>query len=319
MHYHSDNSQKIDINCHNEKTSRIKFEETIVGDFSLNRRCKKLYIKDVYEFINTIDIGNELVNQIVKVLENNNWEFEVMKHSYDYGGDIIAIKYLKEFNKETKIVIQSKNWSTSIDLRAVQEVQFAKEYYKCDEAWVIYKEDYTNSAYTGAKETGVCLYTFDEFKRKIEILNFLLTKNSAFPLNKLAKPWCRVIDVVTDVFYFNKRRYSGYRLGTIAKIEYFQWDYTEILKSGEILIVDVSDLTNLIKVLENWVNQGKPIENLIQIENPILSNTVTDNYIILDKYSLLDVYQNHFKIQVLKNEILHQVRYKLDGGKLLEN
>ncbi len=55
------------------------------------------------------------------LLEKNGWKTELTKATGDYGADIIASK------RGTKIVVQCKQWTDAVGVKAVQEVHSAKE------------------------------------------------------------------------------------------------------------------------------------------------------------------------------------------------
>lgn len=76
------------------------------------------------------------------------------KASGDFGADVLC-----ENAKGIKICVQCKHYSKPIGVKAVQEVISAREYYKCQEAWVCASNTYTPSAYEMASKTGVKLYT----------------------------------------------------------------------------------------------------------------------------------------------------------------
>ena len=77
--------------------------------------------------------------------------------SGDYGADIIAT----DIRNGKKIAIQCKFYGKGhkVGIKAVQEVISAKQYYKCNEAWVVSNSVYTAQAEELAEETGVELKT----------------------------------------------------------------------------------------------------------------------------------------------------------------
>ena len=76
------------------------------------------------------------------------------KATGDFGADVLC-----EDAQGHKICIQCKHYSQSVGIEAVQQVIAAKEYYKCDEAWVCASNAYTPAAHELARKTGVKLYT----------------------------------------------------------------------------------------------------------------------------------------------------------------
>lgn len=76
------------------------------------------------------------------------------KASGDFGADVLC-----ENAKGIKICVQCKHYSKPIGVKAVQEVISAREYYKCQEAWVCASNTFTPAAFEMASKTGVKLYT----------------------------------------------------------------------------------------------------------------------------------------------------------------
>lgn len=90
-------------------------------------------------------------NFCAALLENNGWTTKMTKSSGDFGADIIAVKGNK------KSVIQCKQWSKSVGVKAVQEAHTAMSYYHANIAIVVTTTGYTYAAKDLAKSTGVRL------------------------------------------------------------------------------------------------------------------------------------------------------------------
>lgn len=73
--------------------------------------------------------------------------------SGDYGADVIARGFLF-----TKIVVQCKHYSKPVGVRAVQEVNAARQYYGASRAAVATNTTFTKQAKTLAKRCGVELW-----------------------------------------------------------------------------------------------------------------------------------------------------------------
>jgi restriction system protein len=71
----------------------------------------------------------------------------------DFGADIIARGFLM-----TKIVVQCKNYSKPVGVKAVQEVIAAKQYYRASRAAVAAKGTFTKQAKEMARRCGVSLW-----------------------------------------------------------------------------------------------------------------------------------------------------------------
>lgn len=73
--------------------------------------------------------------------------------SGDYGADVIARGFLF-----TKIVVQCKHYSKPVGVRAVQEVNAARQYYGASRAAVATNTTFTKQAKMLAKRCGVELW-----------------------------------------------------------------------------------------------------------------------------------------------------------------
>jgi restriction system protein len=70
--------------------------------------------------------------------------------SSDFGADLIL-------EGKERIVIQVKRYQTKVGIRAVQEINSARDYYRAEEAWVITNNFYTTPAIVLAESTNVKL------------------------------------------------------------------------------------------------------------------------------------------------------------------
>ena len=85
------------------------------------------------------------------ILSNNGWRARLTRKSGDFGADIIADK------AGQKVVIQCKQWSKSVGVKAVQEAHTAASHYRANKALVVTTTGYTQAAKDLAKSTGVGL------------------------------------------------------------------------------------------------------------------------------------------------------------------
>lgn len=81
---------------------------------------------------------------------------KVTQGSGDFGADVVLTE------KGRRIVVQAKHYSRNVGIKAVQEINAAKDYYKAAEAWVVTNQDFTPQAYRLASATGVRLINRDE-------------------------------------------------------------------------------------------------------------------------------------------------------------
>lgn len=85
------------------------------------------------------------------LLVNNGWRTRMTRKSGDFGADVIATK------EGRVLVIQCKQWSKSVGIKAVQEAHAALSHYRATQAAVVTTTDYTTAAKALAKSTGVRL------------------------------------------------------------------------------------------------------------------------------------------------------------------
>ena len=85
------------------------------------------------------------------ILANNGWSARLTSKTGDFGADIIAEK------AGQKLVIQCKQWSKSVGVKAVQEAHTAISHYRANQALVVTTTGYTQAAKDLAKSTGVRL------------------------------------------------------------------------------------------------------------------------------------------------------------------
>lgn len=113
--------------------------------------------------------GIEFEYFIARLLEMDGYDkVEITKASADDGVDLIAYK-----NKK-KIAIQCKRYKANVSNSAVQQVYSGKDFYKCDDAYVITNSYFTKSAQNTAFAHNVSLIDRDTL---IDILNRVSEKN----------------------------------------------------------------------------------------------------------------------------------------------
>lgn len=85
------------------------------------------------------------------LLEKNGWKVQYTSRTGDQGADLIAEK------PGQRVVIQCKQWSSSVRVKAVQEVHSACSYYTANKGFVVSTAGYTSGAKDLAKKVGVAL------------------------------------------------------------------------------------------------------------------------------------------------------------------
>lgn len=89
------------------------------------------------------------------VFEMLGYSAEMTPATSDYGVDLIVSK------GGWRVAIQAKRWKTNVDNKAIQEVFFGKNYYKCDACVVIASSHFTKNAKVAARSTGCLLLSGD--------------------------------------------------------------------------------------------------------------------------------------------------------------
>jgi hypothetical protein len=79
------------------------------------------------------------------------WNTSSTPTTGDWGADIVA-----QIGHE-RLVVQCKDWSTPVGVAAVQEIAFARTYYKADTAAVVSRSGYTKAAREAARSASVLL------------------------------------------------------------------------------------------------------------------------------------------------------------------
>lgn len=141
--------------------------------FFQNKAKKKKQEKDFLEIENGIDrISSEtLLRTPISQLSPLEYEefiaayvkrkgyrnVRTTKASGDFGADVLC-----EYSYGRKVCIQCKHYNKAVGIEAVQQVLSAKEYYKCDEAWVCASNSFTSAAHELADKTGVKLITIED-------------------------------------------------------------------------------------------------------------------------------------------------------------
>lgn len=114
------------------------------------KKDKKIYNNYSLDIIDSMT-GTEFEIYLINLYKSKGYNVKHIGGSGDYGADLILTK-----NYE-KIVIQAKNYSRPVGVKAVQEVISAKEYYKGTRAIVVTNNIFTNNAKTMAQRCNVTL------------------------------------------------------------------------------------------------------------------------------------------------------------------
>ncbi|MGM0923440.1 MAG: restriction endonuclease [Bacillota bacterium] len=86
--------------------------------------------------------------------------------SNHFGADLIL-------EGETRIVVQAKRYKNKVGIKAVQEINSARDYYSAQEAWVITNNFFTSPAIKLSSSTNVKLI------ERYELVNLILNSENA--------------------------------------------------------------------------------------------------------------------------------------------
>lgn len=116
-----------------------------------------------YDIDNLID-GFHFEEYTAEILQNLNYtNIKVLQGSHDYGTDLLA-----EFNG-VKYAIQCKYYTTStVGIKAVQEIMGGKKYYNAHISVVATNNYFTNNAINLAKSNNVILWNRDVLLEMID-------------------------------------------------------------------------------------------------------------------------------------------------------
>ncbi|PEJ58856.1 hypothetical protein CN692_07675 [Bacillus sp. AFS002410] len=115
--------------------------------------------------------GYEFEHYLELLFNNNGIPALRTPSSGDFGADLVLEGY-------ERVVVQAKRYKNKVGIKAVQEINSAKSYYKAHEAWVITNNFFTPQAVKLAEVTGVKLIDRNElanlilkFKKTDEVSN----------------------------------------------------------------------------------------------------------------------------------------------------
>ena len=107
--------------------------------------------------INEVDSmsGIEFEEYLEVLFKKLGYKVKRTKASNDYGADLIL-------NGESRIAIQAKRYNKTVGVKAIQEVNSARQYYNTTYAWVITNNYFSSNAINLANVTNVKLVDRDE-------------------------------------------------------------------------------------------------------------------------------------------------------------
>lgn len=110
--------------------------------------------------------GHEYEHYTAEIIRNANWVANVTKGSGDHGADIIAT------HDDIRLVVQCKQYSSTVGNKSVQEAYSAQGFYECDHACVVTNSSFTPAAKQAARKLGVRLLHHDDLPDYLAELEF---------------------------------------------------------------------------------------------------------------------------------------------------
>lgn len=152
----------------------------------LNKRKEDKEIRDFLIDVNMSDIdainGYQFEEIIDYLFQYFGYKTTLTKKSGDYGVDVFATK------KDENYCIQAKlYYNHSVGSSAIQQINTAKNYYKCDYSIVITNSKYSKQAVDMAKKLGVILLDRTDFNN---ILNQYKQENKHYLTKLLEERKC---------------------------------------------------------------------------------------------------------------------------------
>ncbi|MEK3992650.1 restriction endonuclease [Robertmurraya sp. FSL R5-0851] len=116
--------------------------------------------------INEIDemTGVEFEHYLSILLKKYGYQVRITPGSNDFGADLIL-------EGSERVVVQAKRYKRKVGIKAVQEINSARTYYKAKEAWVITNNYFSSQAMELADSTGVKLFDRNELVNLILLIS----------------------------------------------------------------------------------------------------------------------------------------------------
>lgn len=125
---------------------------------------EQLFDKEPLTSLADIDLmtGHEFEEFLQKLFEKKGYKVKRLPLSGDQGADLI----LEKDNK--KIALQAKRYTGIVPNKAIQEIKTAKDYYDCQEAWIVTQSNLTRQAKEVANKVKVKIIDREKLKNLIE-------------------------------------------------------------------------------------------------------------------------------------------------------
>lgn len=109
--------------------------------------------------------GFQFEHYLAALFKHQGYKVDVTSSRGDYGADLIIKK------DSNTIAVQAKRYSTSVGIKAVQEILGAASYYQTNEAWVVATNKFTKQARELASRANVKLIDKDKLIAMILKMN----------------------------------------------------------------------------------------------------------------------------------------------------
>jgi len=105
--------------------------------------------------------GIEFEKALGQIFKTQGYTVQETPASNDYGADLL----LEKFGR--KIAVQAKRYEGTVPNRAIQEAHTAKEYYDCDEAWIVTQSNLSNNSTKMANKLKVKIIDRQQLQKMI--------------------------------------------------------------------------------------------------------------------------------------------------------
>jgi restriction system protein len=129
-----------------------QLEEQLEMYKEVEERYELLLIESGIEDIDDMD-GYEFENYLSVLFKKLEYEVINTPLSNDFGADLVL-----DGDSRGRIVVQAKRYSSPVGVKAVQEINAARDYYRAEVAWVVTNNFFTEQAKRLAESTNVVLF-----------------------------------------------------------------------------------------------------------------------------------------------------------------
>lgn len=242
---------------------------------------------------------------VAQFFRDNDFSIKQIKHSSDYGIDIIATKGQQRFGIQVKRYAEDRK----VGVKDVNQAVGGSRFYDCEHVIVISTSGFTQPARKLAEETGIELWDWNEFQKRLS--NTYLDGRSyqeyfglAEPANNLQKP------VSAEIINIEKAEMKGKWTGILLYVQLRN-------RTANNVYVTILDATYITKennqyfkraFLEGYFVEGVvyakcAVETCLVFDFAQLNSVTRGDKVILD--ILIDESQHSLILRVPKSKVFY--------------